>query len=173
MCATNTSLEFLMCWMFWVKPAISEFVKKRIPQKNHSSESVPFMRTPFGNSDCSSKKVHTTHINQVSSLQIIFFPNVVIQKLICHHNTRSQMLIQHHVYNLYLYLTNRLVVIICIVHILMCYFHFPFFYSSPSFLPSQPKCFGKCLTFLSFYTSTLKKTDQLSILLRSMNSVYV
>jgi len=106
------------------------------------------------------ESTHIKHINQVSSLQIIFLHNVVIQKLICHHNTRSQaqMLIQHHIYNLYLYLTNRLVVIICIVHILMCNFHFPFFYSSPSFLPNQPKCFGKCLTFLSFYTSTLKKT---------------
>ena len=131
-----------------------------------------FLRSPtFRNSGCDPKK--TPHKKKhISCLQIIFLlSSTQCDPKTDRHNTRSQakMLI-HHIYNLYLYLTTPR------NHLYSSYLDVLFPISpflTQSFFSSEQSNAWKMSHIFVFLYKYIINPDQLSILLRSMNSVYM
>ena len=163
MCVTNT---FSIWWRFLLRKISHIWIRKKV----HSSQkSFPWNETDIQKLWLQLKE--SSHINEVSRLQILFL-QLVIQKLIGRHNTRSQakMLINH-IYNLYLFLTMPR------NHVYSSYldvlFPFPLFLLKP-FFSSEPSNARKMSHILVFLYKYITNPDQLSILFRSMNnSVYM
>ena len=135
-----------------------------------------FLRSPtFRNSGCDPKKTQYNEENHISCLQIIFLPSSSqCDPKTDRHNTRSQakMLI-HHIYNLYLYLITT-----SCNHLYSSYLDvlFPISLSYSAlkfFFSSQPSNAWKMSHIFVFLYKYIISPDQLSILLRSMNSVYM
>jgi len=132
-----------------------------------------FLRSPtFRNSGCDPKKTQYNEENHISCLQIIFLPSSSqCDPKTDRHNTRSQakMLI-HHIYNLYLYLTTPR------NHLYSSYLDVLFPISpflTQSFFSSEQSNAWKMSHIFVFLYKYIINPDQLSILLRSMNSVYM
>ena len=132
-----------------------------------------FLRSPtFRNSGCDPKKTQYNEENHISCLQIIFLPSSSqCDPKTDRHNTRSQakMLI-HHIYNLYLYLTTPR------NHLYSSYLDVLFPISpflTQSFFSSEQSNAWKMSHIFVFLYKYIISPDQLSILLRSMNSVYM